>query len=48
MLGKPCVCGASDVLIDEKKKLFKIGETIINFGDLITVYTVDGGTGNLF
>ncbi|WP_375332213.1 pyruvate, phosphate dikinase [Candidatus Tisiphia endosymbiont of Temnostethus pusillus] len=44
-LGKPCVCGASDVVIDEKKQLFKIGETIINYGDLITI---DGGTGKIF
>ncbi len=44
-LGKPCVCGANDVVIDEKKQIFKIGNTIINYGDLITI---DGGTGKIF
>ncbi|WP_425361696.1 pyruvate, phosphate dikinase [Candidatus Tisiphia endosymbiont of Mystacides longicornis] len=44
-LGKPCVCGANDLVIDEKKQIFKIGNTIINYGDLITI---DGGTGKIF
>ncbi|MCC8372375.1 MAG: pyruvate, phosphate dikinase [Rickettsia endosymbiont of Pseudomimeciton antennatum] len=44
-LGKPCVCGANDVVIDEKKQIFKIGNTIVNYGDLITI---DGGTGKIF
>jgi pyruvate,orthophosphate dikinase len=44
-MGKPCVCGATELVIDEKNKLFKIGNTTIKYGDIITI---DGGTGKVF
>lgn len=44
-MGKPCVCGATALIIDEKNQLFKIGSTVIKYGDIITI---DGGTGKIF
>jgi pyruvate, orthophosphate dikinase len=43
-MGKPCVCGANLLMIDEKKQLFKIADTIVKKGDIITI---DGATGNV-
>ena len=44
-MGKPCVCGAEDIAVDETEKLAAIGEVKIRQDDLITI---DGRTGNVF
>lgn len=44
-MGKPCVCGAASIIVDEKNQLFKVGEIIVKAGDVITI---DGGTGKIF
>ncbi|WP_341763892.1 pyruvate, phosphate dikinase [Candidatus Tisiphia endosymbiont of Beris chalybata] len=44
-MGKPCVCGANDIIIDEKKQLFKAGNSIVHYGEVITI---DGTTGKIF
>ncbi|WP_375327164.1 pyruvate, phosphate dikinase [Candidatus Tisiphia endosymbiont of Nemotelus uliginosus] len=44
-MGKPCVCGANDIIIDETKQHFTVGGTIIHYGDVITI---DGTTGKIF
>ncbi len=44
-MGKPCVCGATGLIIEEKNQMLRIGTTIIQYGDIITI---DGGTGKIF
>ncbi|KAJ6644885.1 Pyruvate, phosphate dikinase [Pseudolycoriella hygida] len=44
-MGKPCVCGANDLIIDEKRQIFKVGDVTVKHGDLITI---DGSTGKIF
>lgn len=44
-MGKPCVCGASDIVIDENKKTLKIGAVVLNQGQEITI---DGTNGKIF
>ncbi|MCC8417543.1 MAG: pyruvate, phosphate dikinase [Rickettsia endosymbiont of Bryobia graminum] len=44
-IGKPCVCGASEIIIDEKKQIFTVDNITIKYGDTITI---DGGTGKIF
>ncbi|MBN2156434.1 MAG: pyruvate, phosphate dikinase [Candidatus Lokiarchaeota archaeon] len=41
-MGKPAVCGASDLFIDVKKKLFRVNNQVFKEGDVITI---DGSTG---
>lgn len=43
-MGKPCVCGAEEVVIDEKARVFSIGETRVAAGDVISI---DGSTGRV-
>ena len=43
-MGKPCVCGSSEIKIDYENKLFKSGDHQIKEGDIITI---DGGSGNV-
>ena len=43
--GVPCVCGASDVVIDQKQRLFRAGGTVVNEGDWVSV---DGASGEVF
>ncbi len=43
-MGKPCVCGANLLMIDEQKQLFKVADTVVKKGDIITI---DGATGNV-
>ncbi|MFA5785943.1 MAG: pyruvate, phosphate dikinase [Actinomycetota bacterium] len=43
-MGKPCVCGADAVRISYSEKLFKVGDTVIKEGDLISI---DGTTGRV-
>jgi pyruvate,orthophosphate dikinase len=44
-MGKACICGCESVKIDLKAKQFKVGDTIVNQGDVITI---DGSTGEIF
>ena len=44
-MGRPCVCGASTIFVDESEKYLKIGNLIIKHGDEITI---DGSTGKIF
>ena len=44
-MGKPCVCGVNDIIIDEKNKKFKAGNIVVNHGEEITI---DGTTGQIF
>lgn len=43
-MGKACICGCEALKIDLKAKQFKVGETIVSVGDVITV---DGSTGEI-
>ncbi len=43
-MGKPCVSGASELIINEKAKKFTLGETIVQENDIITI---DGATGEV-
>ncbi|QGQ44877.1 pyruvate, phosphate dikinase [Metabacillus sediminilitoris] len=44
-MGKACICGCEALKIDLKSKQFKVGDTIVNQGDIITI---DGSTGEIF
>jgi pyruvate, orthophosphate dikinase len=44
-MGKCCVSGCESIIVSEIEKKFKIGEIVINEGDLITL---DGSTGEVF
>jgi pyruvate,orthophosphate dikinase len=44
-MGRPCVCGAGDLRIDQKTQSFKVAGRVINKGDMITV---DGAAGKVF
>jgi pyruvate,orthophosphate dikinase len=44
-MGTPCVCGAGEIQIDAAAKTFRVGETILLEGDVITI---DGATGEIF
>jgi pyruvate, orthophosphate dikinase len=43
-MGKPCVCGASAVAVDEKSRTFSAGGVKVKEGDWITI---DGGSGRV-
>lgn len=43
-MGKACICGCEALKIDLKEKVFQVGNTVVNHGDVITI---DGGTGEL-
>jgi pyruvate, orthophosphate dikinase len=43
-MGKPCVVGASDVVVDEERRQFEAGGVIVRDGDVISV---DGSTGEV-
>jgi pyruvate, orthophosphate dikinase len=43
-MGKPCVCGAGDVLVDAAARSFTVRGVTVNEGDVITL---DGGTGTV-
>jgi pyruvate,orthophosphate dikinase len=43
-MGKACICGCEALKIDLKAKQFKIGDTLVNYGDIITI---DGSTGEI-
>ncbi len=44
-MGKCCVAGCGDIRVDYKADFFKVGDTIIKKGDIITL---DGSTGEVF
>ncbi|MFQ5873966.1 MAG: putative PEP-binding protein, partial [Dehalococcoidia bacterium] len=44
-MGKPCVCGAEEVVVDLKTKKFRVGDTVVKKDDTITI---DGTTGNVY
>lgn len=43
-MGKACICGCEVLKIDLKSQQFKVGETIVRKGDVITI---DGSTGEM-
>jgi pyruvate, orthophosphate dikinase len=43
-MGKACICGCEALKIDLRAKQFRVGETVVNYGDIITI---DGGTGEI-
>ncbi|ETI69151.1 pyruvate phosphate dikinase [Neobacillus vireti LMG 21834] len=43
-MGKACICGCEAVKIDLKAKHFTVGDTVVNYGDIITL---DGSTGEI-
>ncbi len=44
-MGKPCVAGAGDIMVDVRARIAHIGDHILHEGDVITL---DGGTGEVF
>src|SRR5512146_2747332 len=44
-MGKPCVSGCEQIVIDDKARSAVIGETTLHEGDVITI---DGGTGHVY
>jgi len=44
-MGKPCVSGCEQIVIDDKARSATIGETTLREGDVITI---DGGTGHVY
>jgi pyruvate, orthophosphate dikinase len=43
-MGKACICGCDAMKIDVKAKQFTVGDTLVNYGDIITI---DGSTGEI-
>jgi pyruvate, orthophosphate dikinase len=43
-MGKACICGCEALKIDLRAKQFSIGDTVVNYGDIITI---DGATGEI-
>ncbi|MFZ2462995.1 MAG: pyruvate, phosphate dikinase [Caldibacillus thermoamylovorans] len=43
-MGKACICGCESLKIDLKNKMFTVGDTVVNYGDIITI---DGSTGEI-
>jgi pyruvate, orthophosphate dikinase len=44
-MGKPCVSGCEQIVIDDKLRSATIGQTTLHEGDVITI---DGGTGHVY
>jgi pyruvate,orthophosphate dikinase len=44
-MGKPCVVGAGDIVVDEARRVFEAGGRVVREGDVISV---DGATGEVF
>jgi len=44
-LGKPCVAGATDIKINLEKREFRVGDTVVKEGDVISV---NGATGTVY
>src|SRR5699024_7650395 len=43
-MGKPCVCGATNLKIDYAKATMQVGDIVLKKGDIITI---DGSTGEI-
>ncbi|MGX6444330.1 pyruvate, phosphate dikinase [Neobacillus sp. K501] len=43
-MGKACICGCEALKIDLKAKQFMVEDTVVNYGDLVTI---DGATGEI-
>ncbi|QED46432.1 pyruvate, phosphate dikinase [Cytobacillus dafuensis] len=43
-MGKACICGCEAIKIDLRAKQFVVGETVVHYGDIITI---DGSTGEI-
>ncbi|SHT59808.1 pyruvate phosphate dikinase [Mycobacteroides abscessus subsp. abscessus] len=43
-MGKACICGCESLKINLKTKQFTVGETLVNYGDIITI---DGSSGEI-
>lgn len=43
-MGKACICGCEAMKIDLHEKQFRVGDTVVKHGDIITI---DGGTGEI-
>lgn len=43
-MGKACICGCETLKIDLAGKKFTVGDTVVNYGDIITI---DGSTGEI-
>ncbi|MEZ0116370.1 UNVERIFIED_ORG: pyruvate,orthophosphate dikinase [Heyndrickxia coagulans] len=43
-MGKACICGCESLKIDLKAKQFTVGDTVVRYGDVITI---DGSTGEV-
>ena len=43
-MGKACICGCEALKIDLNAKQFTVGDTIVKYGDIITI---DGSTGEI-
>src|SRR5690606_8657639 len=44
-LGKPCVAGAGDVVINLEARKFRVGDIVVNEGDIISL---NGATGSVY
>ncbi len=44
-MGKVCVCGAHDIVIDYEKRILSVGNNVLKAGDFISI---DGTTGEIF
>ena len=44
-MGKPCVVGCGEIVVDEKNKSFKVKNKVVKEGDYISI---DGSTGNVY
>ena len=44
-MGKVCVCGASECVINYERKTLTVGDTVLHEGDYISI---DGSTGNIY
>lgn len=44
-MGKPCIVGAGEIVIDHKARRFTVGDLVVNEGDIITI---DGASGRVY
>src|SRR3954449_12029320 len=43
-MGKPCIVGANDIVVDEERRVFEAGGRVVREGDVIAI---DGETGEV-
>jgi len=43
-MGKPCIVGANDIVVDEERRVFEVGGRVVREGDIIAI---DGETGEV-